>query len=77
MKINKWRRQSLVHGNYSSIAVCQTKIPVILRGIFEFSYLFIPRFIAEPQMLFCGTVHGRVIESIKESERCLVKYNDF
>jgi hypothetical protein len=76
-KKKRRRRQSLVHGNYSSIAMCQTKIPAILRGIFEFSYLFIPRFIVEPKMLFCGTVLGRVIWSIKGSNGCMVKDNDF
>ena len=75
---NKRRRQSLAHGNYSSIAKSWTKLPAIVRGIFEFFLIYLFHdYRGAPNAAPRDTAWWTVIESIKGSDRCMVKDKGF
>ena len=52
----------LGHRDYANISYCQTKIFVIFRGVFiifpvfQVIYEFIPLFLSEPVIMFCGNL---------------------
>jgi len=75
---NKRRRQSLAHRNYSSIAKSWTKLPAIVRGIFEFFLIYLCHDLSRRPKC-CATGHF-LVESDREhkrSDRCMVKDKGF
>ena len=57
---------------YSSIANCRTKIsaiyPVIfgIFAVFKMFFVFIPLLCAEPLTMFCGTVLGQLLHTVRQ-----------